>query len=114
MSIITAKFIATTEACKELLWLKNFLRELGCSQERYGLLCDSQSAIHFGTHPTFHSKSKHIDVRYHRLLDVLDEKLIELEEVHMDDNVIDMMTKSLSRWKFEVFCSFVRMASSST
>ena len=63
LSTTEAKFIAATEACKELLWLKKFLRELGCSQERYRLLCDSQSAIHLGKHPTFHSKSKHINVR---------------------------------------------------
>ena len=97
LSTTEAEFIAATEACKELLWLKKFLRELGCSQERYKLLYDSQSAIHLGKHPTFHSKSKHIDVRYHWLHDVLDEKLIVLEKVHTDDNGADMMTKSLPR-----------------
>lgn len=43
------------------------------------LLCDSQNAIHLGKHPTFHSTSKHIELKYHWLCDVLDEKLIELE-----------------------------------
>mgnify|MGYP004711942941 FL=1 len=114
LSTTKAEFIAATEACKELLWLKKFLRELGCSQERYKLLYDSQSAIHLGKHPTFHSKSKYIVVRYHWLRDVLDEKLIELEKAHTNGNGADMMTKSLLRWKFEVCCSLVGMASSST
>jgi len=65
LSTIEAEFIAITETCKELLWLKKFLQELGFRQDNYSLLVDSQSAIHLGQNPTFHSRSKHIDVRYH-------------------------------------------------
>jgi len=36
--------------------------------------------------PTFHSRSKHIDVRYHWIRDALDAKLLELEKVHTNDN----------------------------
>ena len=63
LSITEAEFIAITEACKEMLWMKKFLKELGSTQERYVLFCDSQSAIHLGKNSTFHSRSKHIDVR---------------------------------------------------
>ena len=114
LSTTEAEFVAATEACKELLFLKRFLKELSYSQERYVLLCDSQSTIHLAKHPTFHSKSKHIDVKYHWILDVLDEKLIDLENVHTNDNGAIMMTKILPRCKFEVFCSLVGMARSST
>jgi len=65
LSTTEAEFIAATEACKELLWMKKYLRELGFVQKRYVLYCDSQSAIHLSKNPTFHGKSKHIDVRYH-------------------------------------------------
>ena len=98
------KFIAITEACKELLWLKKFLQELGFRQDNYSLFVDSQSAIHLGKNPTFHSRSKHIDVRYHWIRDALDAKLLELEKVDTDDNGANMMTKALPRGKFEVCC----------
>ena len=114
LSTTKAEFVAATEACKELLFLKRFLKELGYSQERYVILCDSQSAIHIAKHPNFHSKSKHIDVKYHWIRDVLDEKLIELEKVHTDDNGDDMMTQILPRCKFEVCCSLAGMARYST
>ncbi|CAN1237861.1 Retrovirus-related Pol polyprotein from transposon TNT 1-94, partial [Linum grandiflorum] len=65
LSTTEAECITVTEACKEVLWLKKFLQELGIKQERYVLYCDSQSAIHLCKNPTFHSRSKHIDVRYH-------------------------------------------------
>ena len=65
LSSTEAEFIAATEASKELLWMKRFVSELGFKQPRYVLFYDSQSAIHLGKNSTFHSRSKHIDVRYH-------------------------------------------------
>ena len=63
------------------------------------LYCDSQNAIHLSKNSTFHSRSKHIDVRYW-IRDVLDSKLLQLEKVHTDDNISDMLTtKTLSRDK---------------
>lgn len=81
LSTTEAEFIAITEACKEELWLKKFLQELGLKQEKYVLYCDSQSAIHLSKNSTFHSRSKHIDVRYHWIRDVLDSKLLQLEKI---------------------------------
>ena len=40
LSTTEAEFIAGTEACKELLWMKNFMGELGFTQKRYVLYCD--------------------------------------------------------------------------
>nr|KYP47620.1 Retrovirus-related Pol polyprotein from transposon TNT 1-94 [Cajanus cajan] len=41
LSTIEAEFIAITEACKELLWLKKFLQELSFVQDKYPLFVDS-------------------------------------------------------------------------
>jgi len=41
LSTTEAEFIAATEACKELLWMKRFLHELGFKQQRYIVFCDS-------------------------------------------------------------------------
>ena len=79
-----AEFITITEAYKEVLWLKQFLQELGLKQEKYVLFCDSQSAIHLSKNATFHSRSKHIDVRYHWIRDVFSSKASQLEKIHTD------------------------------
>ena len=47
------EYIAAVEAAKEVLWMKNFLQELGMKQENYNLFCDSQSAIHLAKNPSF-------------------------------------------------------------
>lgn len=114
LSTTEAEYVAATEACKELLWMKRFVQELGYFQERYVLLCDSQSAIHLAKNPTSHGKSKHIDARYHWIRDVLVDKELELEKVHTDDNGADMLTKALPVGKHIACCSFAGLANTST
>ena len=58
--------------CKEALWMRKFLEELGLKQEKYVVCSDSQSAIHLSKNSMFHSRSKHIDVRYHLTRDVFE------------------------------------------
>ena len=41
-STTEAEYIAAVDADKEVLWMKNFLQELGMKQEKYVLFCDSQ------------------------------------------------------------------------
>lgn len=114
LSTTEAEFIAMTEASKELLWMKKFLGELGFVQKIYVLFCDKQSAIHLSKNSTFHSRSKHIDIKYHWIRDVLDAKLLEVQKVHTNENGADMMTKALPLLKFEVCCSIAGMAITST
>ena len=114
LSTIEAEFIAITEACKELLWVKNFLQELSVVQDKYLLFVDGQSAIYLGKNSTFHSRSKHINMRYHWIRDALDAKLLKLSKIHTDDNGADMMTKTLPRGKFEVCCEIAGLAIIST
>ena len=70
-------------------------------QERYNPHSDSQSVIHLCKNSSFHSISKHIDVRYHWLRDVLEEKQMHIEKVHTNGNGSNMMTKCLPREKLE-------------
>lgn len=58
---------------------------------------DSQSAIE---NPMFHSKSKHIKVKYHFIWDVLADKRLQLLKVHTDDNPANALTKSLASERF--------------
>lgn len=102
LSTTEAEFIAATEACKELLWMKKFLQEIGFKQDHYILFCDSQSAIHLAKNSSFHARSKHIDVRYHWIRDVLNSKLLQLEKISTEDNGADMLTKVLPKEKIDV------------
>lgn len=104
LSTAEAEYVAVTETSKEMLWMKNFLIELGHDQVDYVVNCDNQSTIHLAKNPMFHSRSKHIDIRYHWIREALDEKRLKIEKIHTDLNWSDMMTKSLPTKKVEDCC----------
>ncbi|MCI64447.1 copia-like retrotransposable element, partial [Trifolium medium] len=70
--------MAVAEGVKEALWLRGLLGELGVKQERVKLMCDSQSAIHLARNHVHHAWTKHIDIGYHFVRDVVEEGHISL------------------------------------
>ncbi|CAM6121348.1 unnamed protein product [Calypogeia fissa] len=96
LSTTEAEYMAACEATKELIWLQRLVHDLGLSQERPELLCDSQSALHLAKNRVFHARTKHIDIRYHFIREALEKKQIFLEKVASEDNAAYMLTKVLS------------------
>ena len=58
------------------------MEELGKKQENSRMYSDSQSAIHLAKNLAFHSRTKHIELKYHLIRFVLDEELLKLEKIH--------------------------------
>ena len=67
------------------------------------ILCDNQSCIKMTENPVFHDKSKHIEIRYFYIRDMIQKGAIKLQYVSTDEQVVDVLTKPLSRIKFEYF-----------
>jgi len=61
--------------------------------------CDSQSAIFLVKNPTYRSKTKHIDVQYHFVRDMVERKA-SLEKVDTLENVSNSLIKSMNTKKF--------------
>ena len=76
------------------------MADLGISVEMPILHCDSQSAIQLAKNPVFHAKTKHVDVKYHFIREVLEDKLLQLAKVHTSENPADLLTKGLSSERF--------------
>ncbi|KAE8664146.1 Serine-threonine protein kinase [Hibiscus syriacus] len=94
LSTTEAEYVAVTEAIKEMVWLQSFLEELGKKQENNVLYCDSQSAIHLVKNPSFHSRKKHIQMRYHFIRSLLEDGILKLEKISGSQNPADMLTKT--------------------
>jgi len=101
LSTTEAEYMAVTEAAKEAVWLKGLVSELGFMQDSVLLHCDSQSAIHLAKNQVYSARTKHIDVRYHRIREWLASGDLTLSKVHTDENASDMLTKPVPREKFE-------------
>ncbi|MCO5607774.1 hypothetical protein L7F22_061975 [Adiantum nelumboides] len=98
-SMIESEYVAASSASKEAVWLARLVGDLEIHQILV-LHCDSQSAITLAKNLVFHSKTKHIEVRYHVVRNILATKRIELVKVHTDDNPADVLTKSLASERF--------------
>eukprot|EP00253_Pinus_taeda_P030895 PITA_30895 len=96
LSTTEAEYIAASDASKEAIWLKGLLNEIGRMQKKLNVLCDSQSAIHLATNPAYHSRTKHIDVRYHFLRHVIDGGKVALKKVNTRENCADIFTKPVT------------------
>ncbi|KAG9446257.1 hypothetical protein H6P81_012385 [Aristolochia fimbriata] len=93
LSSTEAKYVAATEASKEYIWLKSLMNELGFDNAYCRLYSDSQSAIHIAKNSTFHSRTKHIHLRYHFIRTLLEEGQLKLEKIDGKKNPADMLTK---------------------
>ena len=67
------------------------------------ILCDKQSGIRLSEYPVFHDRSKHIDIRYHYIRDMVQRGAIRLQHIGTDEQVADILTKPLGKVKFLTF-----------
>ncbi|KAG8481839.1 hypothetical protein CXB51_027157 [Gossypium anomalum] len=101
LSTTEAEYMAITEACKEAIWLKGLFSERNEDLQISTVFCDSQSAIFLTKDQMFHERTKHIDVRYHFVRDIIARGDIVMSKISTHENPADMMTKSLPITKFE-------------
>lgn len=108
LSTTDAEYMAACQAVKEVVWLKNLIGELNAKLPlNITLLVDSQSAIQLVKNPVFHSRTKHIDVRFHYIRERYQEKLFNLEYINTKDQLADILTKPLVRQLFQHHRQFI-------
>jgi hypothetical protein len=107
MCTTEVEYMAVAEAAKEALWLKGIYSELCGIKSCITIHCDSQSAIYLTKDQMITEKSKHIDVRYHFVRDVIEKGLVKVCKISTHDNPADMMTKHVPVAKFELCSSLV-------
>ena len=99
-STTEVEYLAATHASKEVVWLQRLCSEIGFKQQVVRIDCDSQNAIFLAKNLAYHSRTKHIDVQYHFVRDMVESMKVLLEKVDILDNVADSLTKFVSTEKF--------------
>ena len=99
-STTEAEYVAAASCCSQLLWISYTLSDFGEECSRIPLLCDSTSAISVAKNPVLHSRTKHIEVRYHFLRDNVEKGKIVLSHVPTQDQIADIFTKPLDQATF--------------
>jgi hypothetical protein len=62
---------------------------------------DNTSAISVSKNPVFHSKTKHIPIKYHFLREHVTNTIVSLHYIPSKDQIVDIFTKPLTKDQFE-------------
>ena len=101
LSSTHAEFIALTEAVKEAIWIRGSLEDMGLQPKPAIVWCDSQSAICLSKNNAFHDRTKHVEVKFYFIRDIIEAGEVKVRKIHTSMNPADMLTKCIPVKKFE-------------
>ena len=77
------------------------MKELGIEQGGVHLHCNSHSAIYLAKNQVYHARTKHINVRFHKIREFITSGQILLQKIHTSENAANMLTKPVTSDKFK-------------
>ena len=103
LSTTEAEYMALSDCSCQVVWMHTLLGELGFQLKAVPVCGDNQGSIFIASNPVTEKRSKHIDIRYHYIREVVGKGLVELYFIPGEDNPADLLTKNLGRIKFQKF-----------
>nr|GFC00013.1 retrovirus-related Pol polyprotein from transposon TNT 1-94 [Tanacetum cinerariifolium] len=94
MSSAEAEYVSLSACCAQVLWMRTQLTDYGFHFD------DSKAAIAISCNPVQHSRTKHIDVRYHFIKEKVEKGFVELFFVRTEYQLADLFTKALPVERF--------------
>ncbi|GKA29963.1 putative ribonuclease H-like domain-containing protein [Tanacetum coccineum] len=86
--------------CGQVLWIQNQMMDYGFNFMNTKIHIDNESTISVIKNPVAHSRTKHIEIRFHFIRDCYEKRLIEVIKIHTDHNVADLLTKGFDVTRF--------------
>ncbi|GKA04247.1 retrovirus-related pol polyprotein from transposon TNT 1-94 [Tanacetum coccineum] len=87
------------------------LTDYGLRFNKIPMYCDNKSAIALSCNNVQHSRSKHIDIKFHFIKEHVENGVIELYFVNMEYQLSDIFTKALARERIEFLINKLGMRS---
>nr|GEX79533.1 retrovirus-related Pol polyprotein from transposon TNT 1-94 [Tanacetum cinerariifolium] len=101
MSSAEVEYVAVARCCANILWIKIQLTDYDIIYEKVPIFCDNTNAITISNNPVLHSRTKHIDIKYHFIRDHILKGDIELHFIPTQYQLADIFTKSLNEPTFQ-------------
>ena len=102
LSSCEAEYISGSYAACQAVWLEELLKEIKIRVKTpLQLKIDNVSAINLAKNPVSHGRSKHIEVRFHFLRDLVNKERIEVVYCNTELQLADILTKALKNERFE-------------
>nr|GEU43354.1 hypothetical protein [Tanacetum cinerariifolium] len=111
ISSTEAEYIALSGCGAQILWMRSQLTDYGLGFNKIPMYYDNKSVIALCCNNVQHSRSKHIDIRYHFIKEQVENGVIELYFVNTEYQLADLFTKALGRDRIEFLINKLGMRS---
>ena len=75
--------------------MKKVLTDYGISQDTMVVYCDNSSTIDISKNHVQHSKTNHIEIRYHFIRDLVERKIVCLEYIPTERQNVEIFSPNL-------------------
>ena len=104
LSTTEAEYVALSAATQEAVWLRRLLSDIKAPPQTQILIKeDNQGTIAIVRNPVSHSRTKHIDIKFHYVREALEDGIIDLIYCPTEQMTADILTKLLAHQQFETF-----------
>ena len=103
LSSTEAEYMALSDCSRQVVWMHTLLGELGYNLKPIPICGDNQGSIFITSNPMTEKRSKHINICFHYIREVIERKLAEVFFIDGDKNPADLLTKNLGSVKFPQF-----------
>nr|GEV10613.1 uncharacterized mitochondrial protein AtMg00810-like [Tanacetum cinerariifolium] len=111
ISSTKAEYTTLSGCCAQILWVRSQLTDYGLEFNKIPMYCDNKSAIALCCNNVQHSRSKHIDIRYHFIKEHVKNGVIKLYFVSTKYQLADIFTKAPGRERIEFLIKKLGMRS---
>ncbi|GJW32440.1 retrovirus-related pol polyprotein from transposon TNT 1-94 [Tanacetum coccineum] len=101
ISTTKVEYVSLSSCHAQVIWMRTQLLDYGYKYNRIPMYCDSKSVIAISCNPVQHSKTKHIDIRYHFIKEHVEKGTVEIYFVGTEYQLADLFTKALPKERFE-------------
>ena len=83
------------------VWIRQLLDDLHMSQDQPTVIMeDNQGAICLANNPVIHSRTKHVDIRYHYVREAIGNRAVKVQYCPTEEMVAELLTKALPKSRF--------------
>ena len=111
-STCQAEYVALASAGKESEWLRQVMKIIrGIKKSQLGttIFCDNQSAIALAENNSSNKRTKHFEVRYHFIRELIERKRINVDYISTNQQAADIFTKGLPRVRFNEILNLINV-----
>ncbi|GKD97273.1 retrovirus-related pol polyprotein from transposon TNT 1-94, partial [Tanacetum coccineum] len=109
ISTTEVKYVSLSVCCAQVIWMRTQLLDYRYKYNEILMYCDSKSAIVILCNPVQHSRTKHINIRYHFIKEHVEKGTVELYFVGTEYQLADLFTKALLKEHFEYLVHRISM-----